>query len=105
MVTESPFYGQNPVAYGPVVGTSSAQVIGFNAQRKKIYFQNPNATAIIAVCCSIDNNGAALAAVVNGRGSWTILPRSDLVLDYRPVSAFNAISDTPGAGLTILESV
>lgn len=101
----SPYYGQNPTVYAPTVGTSSAQVIANNPVRVKLQFQNPNATAKIAVCPTLDNNGNALAAGINTKGSWTILPLSDLVLDVRPVSAFNAISDTPGSGLTIFESV
>lgn len=104
-MTDSPFYGQNPVTYAVTVGTASIQVIAANPVRKKLMIQNPNPVAKIAICGSLDQNGAPLAAVINGKGSWLILPLSNLILDNRPVSAMNAISDTPGASLTMFESV
>jgi hypothetical protein len=105
MTESSPFYGANPVCYAVTVGTTSLQVIGLNPYRKKLLIQNPNPVAKIAVCGTVDQNGAPLPAVMNGKGSWLILPLSSLTLDNRPVAAMNAISDTPGAALTMFESV
>lgn len=102
---QTPFYGQNPIDYGLTVGTSSSAVLAANPYRTKLVFHNPNATAKIAVCCAVDQNNVAQPAVMNGKGSFIILPLSTLTLDVRPVSAWNAISDTVSSALTILESI
>jgi hypothetical protein len=100
-----PFYGPNPLNYALTVGTSSVQVLTANPVRKGLFFHNPNATAKIAVCCATNNLNQAQPAVINGAGSMMLVPLAVWEIDepWRPVSAWNAISDTPGAFLTIFE--
>jgi hypothetical protein len=100
-----PFYGVNPLNYALTVGTSSVQVLAANPQRKGLVFHNPHATAKIAFCCATNNLGQALPAVMNGAGSMVLVPLGTFRVDpeMRPVSAWNAISDTAGAALTIFE--
>jgi hypothetical protein len=103
MTAGTPFYGQNPVNYAVAVGVTSIAVIGANSTRKQLMFHNPHGTFKIAVCCAQDSTGANQAAVMNGKGSFVILPLSTLIFDQQPVSAFNAISDNAGGQLTIFE--
>ena len=103
MTVGSPFYGPNPVNYAVAVGTSSIAVIGANSNRKQLMFHNPHGTFQIAVCCAQDSTGANQPAVMNGKGSFVILPLSTLIFDQQPTSAFNAISNNAGGQLTIFE--
>ena len=103
MTTPAPYYGANPVNYAVAVGTTSIPVLGTNSNRKKLIFHNPHGTFKIAVCCAQDAAGANQAAVMNGKGSFVILPLSTLIFEDQPTSAFNAISDNAGGQLTIFE--
>jgi len=99
---QNPDYSQNPVNYAFSLGNTSTQVLPFNALRRRVIFHNPNTTALIAICCLVDNRGNALAASVISPGSIILLPRTTFDLDNSPVSGWNAISDGSG-GLSILE--
>jgi hypothetical protein len=77
--------------------------------RRRISFANPNPSALIAVCPTISRvDSSAITCAVNGAGSITILPYASIQIEGAGQngnipSAWNAISDTPGAALTILE--
>ena len=103
--SDIPFYGPNPVTYAVTVGTSSIPVIGVNPQRKGLVFHNPHATAKIAICCATNNLGQALPAVMNGPGTIVLVPLGTFstLENMRAVNAWNAISDSAGGALTILE--
>ena len=100
---QNPVYNQNPVNYQFVVGLTSIRVLPFNALRERVIFHNPHATAQIALSCLVDQNGNALPAVMNGAGSVIMLPLMTFDLTNHPVSGWNAVSDTVGGNLTILE--
>lgn len=102
-MSESPFYARNPINYAVAVGLSSISVIGFNSNRKQLIFHNPHGTFKVAVCCAIKSDGTAQSAVMNGAGSFVILPLSTLIFDQQPTQAWNAISDNAGGQLTIFE--
>jgi hypothetical protein len=102
-MSESPFYAANPINYAVAVGVTSIQVIGSNSNRKQLIFHNPHATFQVAVCCAQDSTGANQPAVMNGKGSFVILPLSTLIFDRQPTSAFNGISNNAGGQLTIFE--
>lgn len=103
MTANTPFYGQNPVNYAIVVGTSSIPVLGANPNRKQLIFHNPHGTFQVAVCCALKSDGTNQAAVMNGAGSFVILPLSTLIFDQQPVQAWNAISNNAAGQLTIFE--
>lgn len=105
MASQAPFYGNNPVNYALAVGVSSILVLPANSNRKKVIFHNPHGTFKIAVCCAQDNTGAAQPAVMNGKGSFVILPLSTLIFEDQPTNAFNGISDNAGGQLSIFEFV
>lgn len=99
-----------PYAYPIVVGTSPAQVLPSNAARKELIFVNPNATAIVAVCPVTSRvDSTSVTCAVNGAGSITILPYDRVTVSrvggnpYSIPSAWNAVANTPGSNLTILE--
>jgi hypothetical protein len=99
-----------PYAYPITVGTSPVQVLfGPNNARRRIVFQNPNATAIVAVCPALSRvNSAAITCAVNGAGSITILPYASFTVDGvgqngALPSAWNGIASAPGSALSILE--
>jgi hypothetical protein len=100
---ENPKYSQNPVAYAFTLTGTSMQVLKFNALRERVIFHNPHATANVGLCCLVDQNGNPLAARVNGAGSILMLPLTTFDLTTSPSSGWNAITDTPGSGFTILE--
>ena len=100
---QNPKYNQNPVTYAFTLTGTSQQVLKFNALRERVIFHNASATANVGLCCLVDQNGNPLAAHVNGAGSITMLPLTTFDLDTFPVSGWNAITDTPGSGFTILE--
>jgi hypothetical protein len=90
-----------PYAYPITVGTSSVQVLSADLARKRAVFFNPNATALVTVC-------PTLTCAVGGVGSLTLLPYTSFPIDGYGQNGviplpWSAISDTPGAGLTILE--
>jgi hypothetical protein len=97
-----------PYTYPVTVSTSSAPAIGANTARKRIEFYNPNDTAKVAVCPTINrSSSSAIACAVNGAGSITLLPyqsyRVDGVGNVPQVnSGWNAIASGAG-GLTIFE--
>jgi len=99
----NPEYSQNPVAYALTLTGTSAQVLKFNAVRQRVIFHNPSSSANVGLCPLVDQNGNALAARVNGAGSILMLPLTTFDLDSSPSSGWNAITDTPGSGFTILE--
>jgi hypothetical protein len=99
-----------PYVYPRIVGTASVQVLpGPNNARRRIVFQNPNATALVAVCPALSRvNSAPITCAINGAGSITLLPYASFPVDGvgqngAIPSPWNAISDTAGAHLTILE--
>jgi hypothetical protein len=103
MSVVTPLYASNPINYAISVGLTSIAVIGANSNRKKLMFHNPHGTFKIAVCCQQDSTGANQPAVMNGKGSFVILPLSTLIFDQQPTSGFNAISDNAGGQLSIFE--
>jgi hypothetical protein len=99
-----------PYVYPLTITTSPAQVLpGPNAARRRVVFQNPNATATVAVCPAVSRvNSAAITCAVNGAGSITILPYASFTVDGvgqngAIPSAWNAIASAPGSAITILE--
>lgn len=68
-----------PFTYPQTIGTSSVTVLPANPARKKVIFQNPNATALIAVCPvgptrMPGGSQSLIVAVINGAGCLTLLP-------------------------------
>lgn len=100
---------QVPYAYPITVGTSPVQVLSSDTARKQVTFFNPNATALIAVCPSKSRvDSSNITCAINGAGSITILPYASVPIagvgqNGAVPSSWNAISDTVGAHLTILE--
>jgi hypothetical protein len=99
-----------PYVYPLTIGTSPVQVLpGPNQARRRVVFQNPNATASVAVCPALSRvNSAAITCAVNGAGSITILPYASFTVDGvgqngSLPSAWNGIASAPGSSLTILE--
>jgi hypothetical protein len=101
---------QQPFFYAATVGTGSAQVIPANPARRRITFHNPNATAKIAICPTLGRT--AITCAVGGAGSFTLLPYDRVTFDPPTAAgssgavstAWNAISDTGGSALTIIEN-
>ena len=101
-----------PYVYPRTVTTAAALVLPANPQRRRVTFINPNATAKIAVCPVTSRvDGLAVTCTVGGAGSITLIPYAYVTIDGVPIeapsaaipSAWNAIADTPGSALTILE--
>jgi hypothetical protein len=98
-----------PYAWPRTIGTSASAVLPFNPTRKQLFFVNPNAVAIIAVCPAVDRvTGGAIACTLHGPGAIPILPYAYLPLagvggNPNLPQAWNAISDTAASALTILE--
>lgn len=111
MALAAPAHAQSmPFDWPATVGTSSAQVIGANPQRRRIEFYNPNQTAIVAVCPVVarTSGSPAITCTVNGAGSISLLPYTGIRLDGvggnpQVPSAWNAIANSGGSALTILE--
>jgi hypothetical protein len=101
----NPVYGQHPINWSLAVGLTSIRVLPVNNVRKRLMFHNPHATANIAVCCVVDQNGNALPAAINGQGSIVLSPLTTFEVRKHPVSAWNAISDDAAGQLTILEFI
>jgi hypothetical protein len=100
---------QQPYFLAATVGTGAAQVVPANAARHRITFHNPNTTAKIAICPTLGRT--AITCAVGGAGSVTLLPYDRVTFD-QPAAAgssgsvpspWNAISDTGGSALTIVE--
>jgi hypothetical protein len=106
-----PFISQNSTTggLGPFVvpglngtlGTSSTTVLAPQTNRQGILFFNPNATANIAICPATDVNGNALAAAINGGGSYTLYPLAEKAIYGNCGCAWNAIASAPSSSLTI----
>lgn len=93
--------GPQVVAINGTLGTSSVQVIGPQANRQSITFFNPNSVASVAFCPVTDANGNALAAAINGAGSYTLLPLGEKTI-YGPCgAAWNACASQASQSLTI----
>jgi hypothetical protein len=111
----SPAFAQQvpPYVYPITLGTSQASILPANPNRKKLIFQNPNATALVAVCPvgPSRSNGAAIAAAVNGPGCLTLLPYQSIEIPGVPPggaqlqmpSAWIGIASAGGSSLTVLE--
>jgi hypothetical protein len=99
----------SPNAYAYSLGTASSAIIGSNQGRVGLIFHNPNATGLVAVCPtlnSVNNPATALSAVVNGAGSYTILPYAELrIIGARTTCSWNAVANFTAAPLTIWEFV
>lgn len=83
------------------LGTSSVQVIGAQTNRQGILFHNPNSSASVAVCPALDTAGNTVAAIINGGGSYTILPLSQLQITGNCGCAWNGIASASSSSLTI----
>lgn len=88
--------GIQPLAYGRLLTTVSAQILPANPTRKGLMFFNASLVAI-AVCPSmaVDTAGllVPLAAGINGAGSLTLQPTGFVILDeFEPTSAWNGIA-------------
>jgi hypothetical protein len=93
-----------PRGYAPTVGVTSAQIMPQNPSRSGIIFYNASTTVSVAVCPAFDNNSAPLPAVLNGAGSYTLLPQSQLRIDNLNCSnAWNAIAGAPATPFTAWE--
>jgi flavoprotein len=104
-----------PYVYPVTLGTSSVQILPVNPERKRLFFHNPNATALVAVCPvgpARVTGGVAVVAAINGAGCRTILPLDAFTVDgssggsgpplYMP-SAWLGIASAASSGLTVLE--
>jgi len=99
-----------PRAYALTLGTASAQILPINLTRKGLFFLNGSGTITVAFCPSnqvVGGNLAALAAAVNGAGSYTLLPLGSLwipqIAGLDCGCAWNAIATSPGTPLTVWE--
>jgi hypothetical protein len=103
-----------PYVYAITLGTVSTQILGVDPLRKRLFFHNPNATALVAVCPvgpARVTGGVAVVAAINGAGCKTILPLDAFTVDaaepggptlYMP-SAWVGIGSTASTALTIFE--
>jgi hypothetical protein len=103
---------QAPFAWDVTVTNTSAQAIGANPSRKRIFFYNGSASATVACAPAVSRRtGLALAAVVNGAGSITLLPYGSITIDDGVASGpplfmptpWNCISSAGSSPLTIYE--
>jgi hypothetical protein len=97
-----------PLAWPITLTNVSQQVldVSVNGGRTGLIFHNPSATISIAVCPVTNaTTQEALAAVVAGAGSYTILPQAELRLsDLGLVNcAWNGIGGSSSTPLTIWE--
>ena len=97
-----------PFGYALTVGTASAQILPQNPSRKGLIFFNPSANTV-SICPAVTPGGAALAAIVNGAGSLSILPSGMLALpqpgwpDIGLGSAWNGIASGAGTPFSVWE--
>jgi hypothetical protein len=103
---------QAPFIYPVTLGTSQVTILPANNNRKKVLFQNPNATALVAICPAgpSRSSGAAITAAINGPGCQTLLPyqKQEIVGGNPPAydqmpSAWIGIASARSSALTILE--
>jgi hypothetical protein len=102
-----------PYVYPVTLGTSQATILPANPARKKLIFNNPNATALVAVCPvgPSRSNGAAITAAINGPGCMTLLPYQDKEVSgstasgpqLQMPSAWIGIASAGGSSLTVWE--
>jgi hypothetical protein len=98
-----------PFGYALTIGTASVQILPVNPSRKALMFFNPSNNTV-SVCPALAPNGAALAAVVNGAGSISILSGGGFLMLPQPGwpdlgmgSAFNAVASGAGTLFTVWE--
>jgi hypothetical protein len=114
----APAFGQvPPYTYPLTLGTSSVTILPADSSRKRLYFQNPNATALIAICPvgpsrATGGSASPIVAAINGAGCSTLLPYQSLDLNNGAAasgpplsmpSAWVGIASAPGSALTIWE--
>jgi hypothetical protein len=98
-----------PYTWPRTVGTTQVGLVPFNPARKQLVFINPNVAALVSICPAVDRiTNASIVCTLHGPGSIPILPYSILPLsgiggNPSIPQAWNAISDTGGSALTILE--
>jgi hypothetical protein len=113
-ILAGPAFGQIPPFVYPVtIGTAQVTILPANTARKKIIFQNSNATALVAVCPvgPSRSNGAAITAAINGPGCLTLLPYQNIEISGSTASgpqqsmpsAWIGIASAGGSSLSILE--
>ena len=98
-----------PFAYALTVGVASAQILPQNPSRKGLIFFNPSANTV-AICPALTSAGAALAAVLNGAGSISILPSGMLPIPQPGWpenaglgAAWNAVASGAGTPFSVWE--
>jgi hypothetical protein len=103
-----------PYVYPITLGASQSSILPVNTNRKKLIFQNPNATALVAVCPAgpARTGGATVTAAINGPGCLTMLPYQSIEIsgstspgpqyDQMP-SAWIGIASAGGSALTVIE--
>jgi len=97
-----------PLTYALTLTTSSVQILPANPTRKGVAFSNPGPNSV-AVCPAVGNAGQAVAAVINGAGSITILPGGLLLVpqntwpDAVATCAWNAIASGGSTPFTAWE--
>lgn len=102
-----------PYVYPITLGASQASILTANTARKRLIFQNPNATALVAVCPvgPSRSNSATITAAVNGPGCLTLLPYQSIEISGSTASgpqqampsAWIGIASAGGSSLTVLE--
>jgi hypothetical protein len=113
-ILAGPAFGQiPPYTYPLTLGTSQVTILPANTARKKLIFQNPNATALVAVCPGgpSRSNGAAITAAINGSGCVTLLLYQSMEISgstasgpqQQMPSAWIGIASAGGSSLTIIE--
>jgi hypothetical protein len=86
------------------IGTSSTTAIGADSQRREITFHNPNQTVQqnLYVCQAQDAANNALAATVDGAGTFIIYPGSSLSFKGNVGGAWTVCAAAAAAKLTII---
>jgi hypothetical protein len=102
-----------PYVYPITIGAAQATILPANPARKKLIFNNPNATAMIAACPvgPSRSTGAAITAAINGAGCQTLLPYQTQEVSgstasgpqQQMPSACVGIASAPGSALSIWE--
>jgi hypothetical protein len=98
-----------PYSYNLTIGTVSVQILPANPSRKALLLFNPSNNTV-SVCPAFTPGGTALAAVVNGAGSISVLSGGGFLMLPQPGwpdiglgSAFNAIASGAGTPFTVWE--
>jgi hypothetical protein len=105
-----------PFTYPQTIGTASVPILAVNPARKKLIFNNPNATALVAVCPvgptrAVGGSSAPIVAAINGAGCITLLPYQTQEISGSTASgpqqamgsAWVGIASAGGSNLTVLE--